>query len=134
MAGHDLEFKDPRYISLEICMHVCVKPDYFRSDVKARLLDALGSRELPDGRRGLFHPDNFSFGQSVYLSAIYAAAHGVTGVASVQITTFQRQGTDDPSFLAKGELPLGGLEIARLDNDPNFPEHGVLSLDLNGGK
>ena len=21
------------------------------------------------------------------------------------------------------------LEIARLDNDPNFPEHGVLTLD-----
>jgi hypothetical protein len=134
MAGHDLEFKDPRYISLEIGIHVCVKPDYFRSDVKARLLEALGSRALPDGRRGLFHPDNFSFGQSVYLSAVYAAAHAVTGVASVQITTFQRQGTNDPSFLAKGELPLGGLEIARLDNDPNFPEHGVLRLDLNGGK
>ena len=134
MAGHDLEFKEPRYISIEIGMHVCVEPDYFRSDVKARLLEVLGSRELPDGRRGLFHPDNFSFGQTVYLSAVYAAAHAVAGVASVQIIAFQRQGTNDPSFLAKGELTLGGLEIARLDNDPNFPEHGVLRLDLNGGK
>jgi hypothetical protein len=134
MAGHDLEFQDPRYVSLEVDMHVCAKPDYFRSDVKAGLLDTLGSRDLADGRRGLFHPDNFTFGQSVYLSALYAAAHAVPGVASVQITTFQRQGTDDPSFLAKGELPLGGLEIARLDNDPNFPEHGVLRLDVNGGK
>jgi len=134
MAGHDLEFNDPRYTSLEVDMHVCAKPDYFRSDVKAGLMEALGSRELPDGRRGLFHPDNFTFGQSVYLSAIYAAAHAVPGVESVQITKFQRQGTDDPSFLAKGELTLGGLEIARLDNDPNFPEHGVLRLDVNGGK
>jgi hypothetical protein len=31
-------------------------------------------------------------------------------------------------------MPLGRLEIARLDNDPNFPEHGVLRLDLRGGK
>ncbi len=39
------------------------------------LLDALERpRPLPDGRRGLFDPDNFSFGQTVYLSPIYAAA------------------------------------------------------------
>jgi hypothetical protein len=31
-------------------------------------------------------------------------------------------------------MKLGRLEIARLDNDPNFPEHGVLRLDLRGGK
>jgi hypothetical protein len=70
----------------------------------------------------------------VYLSAIYAAAHAVPGVASVQIDKFQRQGGDDPTYLIDGALPLGRLEIARLDNDANFPEHGVLRLDLNGGK
>jgi hypothetical protein len=122
MAGHDLEFNDPRYVSLEIALHVCVKDDYFRSDV------------LPDGRRGLFHPDNFSFGQSVFLSPIYAAAHQVPGVGAVEITAFQRQGTPDKSFLDRGELPLGRLEVARLDNDVNFPERGVLRLELDGGR
>jgi hypothetical protein len=58
----------------------------------------------------------------------------VAGVQSAQITTFQRQGTPDPTYLINGELPLAPLEIARLDNDRNFPEHGVLRLDLNGGK
>jgi len=134
MAGHDLEFNDPRYVSLRVDMHVCVKPDYFRSDVKAGLLELFSSRVLPDGRRGLFHPDNFTFGQTVFLSTLCAAAHAVPGVASLQITKFQHQGTDDPTYLAKGELPLGRLEIARLDNSANFPEHGVLNLDLNGGK
>jgi hypothetical protein len=33
-----------------------------------------------------------------------------------------------------GELTLGPFEIARLENDPNFPEHGRLTLDLRGGK
>nr|WP_294510135.1 putative baseplate assembly protein [uncultured Rhodopila sp.] len=134
MAGHDLEFNDPIYVSLEIEMHICVQPDYFRSDVETGLLAALGNKRLPNGRTGLFYPDNFGFGQTVYLSPIYAAAHAVPGVQSVLITTFQRQGTPDPSYLINGELPLAPLEIARLDNDRNFPEHGVLRLDLNGGK
>ena len=29
---------------------------------------------------------------------------------------------------------LGPREIARLENDPNFREHGVLTLELHGGK
>lgn len=134
MAGEDLEFNDPHYVSLELKLNVCVRPDYFRADVKARLFDALSNRVLPDGRLGLFHPDNFSFGDSVYLSGIYATAHAVPGVASAQIVTFQRQGTNDPTFLATAQLPIGRLEIARLENSLNFPEHGVLRLALSGGK
>jgi len=134
MAGQDLKFNDPYYVSLELKLNVCVQPDYFRADVKAGLLDALSSRTLPGGRRGLFHPDNFSFGQTVYLSEIYAAAHAVPGVASAQIVTFQRQGTKDLTYLDSAELPIGRLEIARLENSLNYPEHGVLRLDINGGK
>jgi len=134
MAGHDLEFNDPIYVPLEIGLHVCVKPDYFRSDVKARLLELFSDRVLPDGRRALFHPDNFTFGQTVYLSPFYAAAHAVPGVASVEIKLFQRQGIDDPTYLANGELPLARLEIARLANNPNFPDRGVLDLEIHGGK
>jgi predicted phage baseplate assembly protein len=134
MAGQDLEFNDPYYVSLEIDMHVCVQPDYFRSEVKKGLQELFSAHVLPDGRRALFHPDNFTFGQTVYLGPLYAAAHAVPGVASVQISTFQRQGTDDPTYLADGRMPLGRLEIARLENSLNYPEHGVLRLDINGGK
>lgn len=134
MAGYDLQLEAPVYVSLELGLLVCVEPDYFRSDVEAALMDALGARPLPDGRRGLFDPDNFSFGQTVYLSPIYAAARSVPGVASVRVTTFQRQGIDDGQYLARGEMTLGRLEIARLDNDPNFPENGVLTLEMCGGK
>ena len=83
MAGHDLEVDGPQFVALEIDLHVCVAPDHFRGDVERELFDALSNRDLPDGRRGLFHPDNFTFGQPVYLSGIYAAAHQVAGVESV---------------------------------------------------
>ena len=134
MAGHDLEFDEPRFVSLELELFVCVRRDYFRSQVKRQLLDVLSNRELGEGRRGLFHPDNFSFGQTIYLSPMLAAARNVPGVASANVLAFQRQGTDETRYLDDGRLPLGRLEIARLDNDPNFPEHGVLRIELSGGK
>jgi len=134
MAGHDLRVDEPLHVSLEIDLLVCVRAGYFRSDVRRALLDLLGSRRRTDGSLGLFHPDNFSFGQTVYLSPLYAAARGVPGVASVQVKLFQRLGQADAKPLADGFMRLGRLEIARLDNDPDFPEHGVLRLELHGGK
>jgi hypothetical protein len=134
MAGHDTEFNDPIYVPLELELLVCVQSSYFRADVKAGLLQVLSDRVLPDGRVGLFHPDNLSFGQTVFLSPIYAAARQVAGVGSVQAIKFQRQGIDDTSFLADGFMKLSRLQIPRLDNDPNFPEHGVLRFNLFGGK
>ena len=62
MAGHDLEVDGPRYVPLEVELDVCVLPDHFRGDVKAALLEVLSNRNLPDGRKGVFHPDNFTFG------------------------------------------------------------------------
>lgn len=134
MAGHDVTFRDPIYVPLELALHVCVKPDWFRADVKRGLLDRLGSRALRDGRLGVFHADNFTFGQPVYLSPIYAAAREVPGVDSVVITAFRRQYSDDELALQEGRIMLDRLEVARLDNDANHPERGVVTLDLHGGK
>ncbi len=134
MAGHDLEVNDPIYVSLEIEMNVCVNEHYFRSDVQAALLQVFSNKALPQGGLGIFHPDNFSFGQTVYLSPLYAAAQQIPGVDGVEITRFNRQGRTDNGPLDKGELTLSRLEIARLDNDLNFPEHGVFRLFMNGGK
>jgi hypothetical protein len=134
MAGYDVEIDGPRYISLEIEMIVCVKPNYFIGDVKTALLEVFSNRALPDGRRGVFHPDNFSFGQTVFLSRLYAVAQATAGVDSVDITKFQRQRIPSDEALKAGKLELGRLEIARLDNDPNFPEHGVFDLIMRGGR
>lgn len=134
MAGHDLEIDGPQFVSLEIDLHVCVRMDQFRSDVERELFEALSNRDLPDGRQGLFHPDRWTFGQPVYLSSIYGAAHQVTGVESVEVRTFQRQGVPESTGLDSGRLDMTALEIPRLDNDRNFPEHGRLTITVGGGK
>ena len=133
LAGQDIDIDNPRLVALEIEMRVTVETGYFRSDVQRALLAAFSNRLLPDGRRGLFHSDNFSFGQTVYLSPLYAAAQEVAGVRSVSITQFQRQDSPGGDALRQGFLPLGRLEIARCDNDPSFPDRGVCRLVLEGG-
>jgi len=135
MAGYDLEIDGPRYVPLELGMTVCVKADYFRADVHAALMRVFSRGWLADGSRAVFHPDRFTFGQPVYLSTLYEAAQAVQGVASVVITAFRRlRVPPDPKPLDDGVLTIGRLEIARLDNDPNFPERGVLKLSIGGGK
>jgi predicted phage baseplate assembly protein len=134
MAGYDLEIDAPRFVPLEVVLHVCVEPEHFRAHVKAAVLNVLSSRVRSDGTLGFFHPDRFSFGQPVYLSAIVAAAQGVPGVQSVIPKTFQRQHDDATAALDTGVLPMSRLEIARLDNDPTFPDRGLLVITTGGGK
>jgi hypothetical protein len=134
LAGQDLKLDSPQYVSLDIGLTVCVDPDYFMNDVEGALLQVLSNRILPDGQKGLFHPDNFTFGQTVYLSPVYAAARSIAGVVAVAATTFQPQGAPTNQYLDAGEIELGSLQIARLDNDRNFPDHGQLTLVMEGGK
>jgi hypothetical protein len=130
MAGYDLEIDGPRPVSLDLALFVCVAAGYERSAVAREVLATLSNRPLPGGRCGLFHPDAWTFGQPVYLSAILAAVRALDGVASVTAQRFQRWGRAADGELESGMLPVGRLEIARLDNDPSLPENGRLELAL----
>jgi predicted phage baseplate assembly protein len=130
--GHDLAVARAEYVPLEVAIEVCVRPDFVRGHVKAALLDTFSNRTLVDGHRGFFHPDNLSFGDDVFLSKLVAAAQAVTGVESVRVTQLERLGEGPNGEIENGVLPLGPLEIARLDNDPDFPENGRLRLEMRG--
>ncbi len=133
MAGVDLHISAPRFVPLEVELHVCVLPGYLREHVKLGLLEALGSRSIANGL-GFFHPDNFTFGMPVYASRLIARARAVAGVENVVLRKFQRLLEPNVKGLDSGQLPLGSLEIARLDNDPNFPENGKLKIEIGGGR
>jgi predicted phage baseplate assembly protein len=125
LAGYDLELDGPQYVPLELVVRVCVDDGYLRSAVREELLSAIGA---------LFAADRLTLAQPVYLSPVYAAAQAVPGVTSVVVDLFRRQQDTAVSGLASGVLTMGRLEVARLDNDPNFPEHGVLTLAIGGGQ
>jgi len=125
LAGYDLELDVPRYVPIELGLHICVGAAHLRSAVRRDVLDAVAA---------LFDADRLSFAQPVYLSPIYAAVQGIPGIDSVDITVFRRQHDVVVSGLESGVLTMGRLEIARLDNNPNFPERGVVSLTSGGGR
>lgn len=132
--GHDVVVKLADYVPLEIELNVCVLPTYLRGHVKAALQSVFSTRRMPNGQPGFFHPDNLTFGEGIYLSKIVAAAQAVTGVESVTVTKLQRLFEGPNHEIANGILPLGTLEIARLDSDPNAPENGRLTLTMRGGR
>ncbi len=134
MAGYDLEVNGPRYVPLDVELHLCVKPDYFRAHVLQAVQRELSSKVLPDARLGVFHPDNFSFGEPVYLSRIIAAAQAVDGVEAVRPLRFQRLTRPGATSLDEGVIAIGSLEIAQLANNPSFRERGRLTLTAGGGK
>jgi len=134
MAGYDLDVRAPRFVPLDVTLHICVLPDYFRAQVLCAVQQVLSADVLPDGRLGVFHPDNFSFGDSVYLSRIVAAAQAVDGVDAVRPERFQRLVNPSATSLQDGVIAIGDLEIAQLANNPNFRERGRLTLTAGGGK
>lgn len=132
--GHDLEVARAEFVALDIRMEICVRPGHLRGHVKVELLNKFSNKVLPDGSRGFFHPDNLTLGQSIRLSNLYAEAQRIPGVESVNITKFQRLFQEPQNEIDNGLLPINPLEIARLDNDPNFPENGRLEFVMRGGR
>jgi predicted phage baseplate assembly protein len=133
-TGYDLEIRPPQFLPLEIDLSICTAPGYFRGDVEQAVFNALSSHILPEGTHGFFFPGNWVFGQSLYLSQLYAAVEAVQGVDSLEVTVFRQFGQPDNGELAKGVIMAGPWQIVQLDNDPNFEEHGVLKLTMLGGK
>jgi hypothetical protein len=127
-TGYDLEIDPPVYIPVELEIEVCVKPGHFRAHVERAVLDALGSRD------GFFHPDRFTFGEPLYLSQVYEVVTAVSGVMAAEVTKFQRWGDEAAGELQRGAIAVGRTQVIRLDNDPSFPDNGVLRLDMRSGK
>ncbi|MCP4127246.1 MAG: putative baseplate assembly protein [Gammaproteobacteria bacterium] len=132
IAGYDLEIREPVFVPLDIKLRICLKPGYYAADIKAQLMEAFSAVDLHDGARGLFHPDNFSFGQTLYVSSLYALALSFDGVASVEVLRLQRWGKLADGEIAAGLLAMADEEILRCDSNPSLPENGAIDFEVLG--
>lgn len=128
LAGHEIAICAPYYVPLHIALRVRLKPNYYTNIVHAALLQVFSNE--PDG---FFYPGNFTFGQTVYLSQIIAAAMSVQGVAEVEVEHFRRMDTREPQVAAVEQIVIHPLEIVRLDNDLHAPQNGSMFFRIEGG-
>ena len=84
----------------------------------------------PDGSLGFFSPANFTFGQPVYLSRIYAAVEDVEGVESATVTVFHRHGRD-PDGRAR-ERPAPDRRVGDRAARQRPEQHGERHADHHG--
>ena len=133
LSGYDLEITSPVYVPIELSIDFTTLPGAKQGDVQLAILIALSN-----GDKGFFNPDNFTFGDNLFISRIYAAIMAAPGVRSAQITNLSRLHAAQPARetaanLAQGFLAVGRDQIVRLDNDRNFPQNGTLFLRAAGG-
>ena len=137
LAGYDLEITRALYLPIEMVIEFCVGQGLVPGDVRQTLVQTFSTGELPNGEKGFFHPDRFSFGDNLYISQIYAACMSVPGVESAEITRLARLHAAQPDRETQQNLRQGYLasapdQIIRLDNDRNFPENGILTVKAKG--
>lgn len=125
-AGRETHLLDPVYAWLDLRVVVCVESSCYRGDVKARVLEAL----FDEG--GFFDPDQFTFGDPLIRSALYAAIQAVPGVRAVESVKVRRRGWFGWRTLGS-VLKVGVNEVIGLCNDPVHPERGTCSLRMEGG-
>lgn len=128
-AEHDIRVVPARYVPIDLAIEVCVAPGTVAEQVAQNARERLGA-----GPGGFFEADGLSFGDGIALSRLLAAVHAVEGVAHAHVTVLNRLYEAPDDELEAGLLPIGPDEIARLDQDPDAPENGRLSLDMKGGR
>ncbi len=133
LIGEDLEIRPPRFVPLEISALVCAHPDYWPEDLKAILEQEFSTGYTPDGRPAFFHPDRWTFGQTLHQSEIIGSIQRVLGVDHVKSVEIKRW-NEQTTFDADHELKLQPNEIIQVLNDPDHMEQGSITFVVKGGR
>lgn len=134
LIGEDLEIRPPRFVPLKIMISLCVKPEVWPEDLRAVLEQEFSDGYTPDGRRGFFHPDEWTFGQPLHRSQIAGRVHQVAGVEHILAISLERFNEPTPGTPSPEVLETDFDEIFEVHNDPDHLELGVIEFDLKGGR
>jgi len=134
LIGEDLEIRPPRFVPLKIEISLCVQPDFWPEDLHYVLEQEFSDGYTPDGRRGFFHPDEWTFGQPLHRSQIEGRVQQVAGVEHIVFISMQRFNEPTPGTPDPRVLEVAFDEIFEVHNDPDHLELGFIAFDLQGGR
>lgn len=132
LIGEDLEIRPPIFVPLRIELVVCLGDAVWPDDIRFAIEEELSDGWTRDGRRGLFHPDNWTFGQPLHESEIAGRLARVTGVEHIARVRIARWNAATPGDAR--QIEVGANEIIQVRNDPDHLERGFIELDLVGGR
>ena len=134
LIGEDLEIRPPRYVPLSIVVRACVREDVWREDVQAFLEQEFSDGWTPDGRRGFFHPDAWTFGQALHRSEIAGRVHTVAGIEHLLSIEMERFNEPTPGTPQPEVMEMAFDEIVQVLNNVDHLEKGRITFDLRGGR
>ncbi len=134
LIGEDIELRPPRYVPLEIHVAVCVDAAYWREDLRFVLEQEFSDSWTSDGRRGFFHPDAWTFGQSLHRSEIEGRLQRIAGILHVVRITMKRFSAPRPGVPGAEMQEIGFDEVLLVANDPDHLERGLIRFELQGGR
>ncbi|MDJ0836717.1 MAG: hypothetical protein QNK37_09375, partial [Acidobacteriota bacterium] len=129
MIGQQVLLQDAVPVGISLSISVRVAPNFFQSEVRRAVEQALGQ-----GPEGFFRPGRLAFGEDIHASDLFQALMGLDGVVNVCLNRFKKVGNQFADQAAAGVIVLDGLEIAVCDNDPAEPERGYYRLFFHGGR
>jgi hypothetical protein len=147
LIGEDIEVRPASYVPLDIYLRLCAHPDFWPEHLRRDLELEFSNGYTADGRTGFFHPDNWTFGQTLHASQLIGRALLVPGVGRILLASIKRlHGLSGPSFsivtIAPGDvshpvieqLSVRAYEIIQVVNDPSRLETGRLNFEILGGR
>jgi hypothetical protein len=147
LIGEDLEVRPAGFVPLDIFMRLCAHPDYWPEDLRALLDLEFSDGYTADGRRGFFHPDEWSFGQPLHVSQLIGRALSVQGVGRVLLVSIRRLhaisgpslatitvAPEDVTLPVPDKLEVRSFEIIQVANDPGLLETGRINFEILGGR
>jgi len=132
LIGEDVEIRAPEFVPLRIVVAVCADPEVWLDDVSAVLEQEFSDGYTPDGRPGFFHPDAWTFGQTLHASQILGRLEHVPGIAYARSVRLGRWDARTPGV--RDRIEVGPSEIVRVRNDPDHMELGSIAFSLAGGR
>ncbi|MCP3902781.1 MAG: hypothetical protein GY715_04015 [Planctomycetes bacterium] len=129
MVGQEVLLLDASQVGIHISLTMQVAPNYFRSEVRRAVAEALGT-----GPGGFFEAGRLRFGEDVHASDVFETVMRLDGVEHVCLNRFKKLGRGYPDRSEIGRIELDGLEVARCDSNPKEPRHGILTLRFHGGR
>jgi predicted phage baseplate assembly protein len=134
LIGEDIELRPPRYVPLDIRVVVCADEAYWREDLRFVLEQEFSDTWTSDGRPGFFHPDQWTFGQSLHRSMIEGRIHRIAGIRHVLSIAMKRFSAPLPGVPGAAVLEMGFDETVLLANDPDHLERGLIRFEIQGGR